>query len=227
MNAKTIDLHPQWLKHLQTEFDQDYMQSLAAFLRAEKAKGNIVYPETKKLFAALNGTPLESVRVVILGQDPYHGPNQAHGLSFSVLPGVKTPPSLRNIYKELAADLGCSIPTHGHLIEWANQGVLLLNAVLSVEQANAGSHQGKGWERFTDRVIDVINTECDNVVFMLWGAYAQKKGRTIDGDRHLVLTAPHPSPLSAHRGFLGCEHFSKTNDYLLSKQLPAIDWQIR
>ncbi len=226
MNNKTVELHAQWLEHLQPEFEQDYMQSLSAFLRNEKAQGKVIYPEGKNMFAALNTTLLDSVRVVILGQDPYHGPNQAHGLSFSVMPGVKTPPSLRNMYKELETDLGCQIPPHGHLVDWANQGVLLLNSVMSVERANAGSHQGKGWERFTDKVIDVINTQCDNVVFMLWGSYAQKKGGSIDRDKHLVLMAPHPSPLSAHRGFFGCRHFSKANDYLAAKKKPVINWQL-
>jgi len=227
MNAKMPDLHPQWFEHLRGEFEKDYMQSLLAFLRAEKAKGKVIFPHDKNMFAALNVTPLESVKVVILGQDPYHGPSQAHGLSFSVMPGVKIPPSLRNMYKELQTDLGCSIPAHGHLVEWASQGVLLLNAVLSVEQANAGSHQGKGWERFTDKVIELVNAECERVVFMLWGAYAQKKGSVIDRNRHLVLTAAHPSPLSAHRGFLGVGHFSKANTYLLANNKEAIDWQIR
>ena len=227
MNAKTVDLNPQWLEYLQAEFEQDYMRSLAEFLREEKANGKIIYPKGSDMFAALNSTPLDSVRVVILGQDPYHGPNQAHGLSFSVMPGVKTPPSLRNIYKELNSDLGCTIPSHGYLMDWATQGVLLLNAVLSVEQANAASHQGRGWERFTDKVIEVINARCSNVVFMLWGGYAQKKGSAINRQRHLVLSAPHPSPLSAHRGFLGCRHFSQANDYLIVKNGSTIDWQIK
>jgi len=227
MNTRTVELHPQWLNHLSAEFEQDYMLSLSEFLRAEKAHGKTIYPEGKNIFAALNTTPLDSVSVVILGQDPYHGPSQAHGLSFSVMPGVKIPPSLRNMYKELENDLACNIPQHGYLLDWATQGVLLLNAVLSVEQANAGSHQGKGWERFTDRVIEVINVQCKNVVFMLWGSYAQKKGNVIDRQRHIVLTAPHPSPLSAHRGFFGCGHFSKANEYLLAHNKPAIDWQIR
>lgn len=226
MDAKTAGLHSQWLEYLRAEFEQDYFQSLSAFLRSENSQGKVVFPEEKCRFAALNATPLESVSVVILGQDPYHGPNQAHGLSFSVMPGVKIPPSLRNMYKELQSDLGCGVPSHGHLTAWAEQGVLLLNAVLSVEQAIAGSHQGKGWERFTDKVIEVINGECDKVVFMLWGAYAQKKGRVIDRDRHLVLNAPHPSPLSAHRGFLGCGHFSQANNYLFANGKAPIDWQI-
>lgn len=227
MNKNTIDLHFQWLEYLQAEFEQDYMRSLASFLRAEKAQGKIIYPEGKNIFAALDATPPQSVRVVILGQDPYHGPNQAHGLSFSVKPEVKIPPSLRNIYKEIQSDLGLSIPTHGFLGNWASQGVLLLNAVLSVEHGRAASHQGRGWERFTDKVIEVINAHCDKVVFMLWGSYAQKKGSSIDQRKHLVLSAPHPSPLSAHRGFFGCRHFSKANDYLAQHHLPIIDWQIR
>jgi len=171
-------------------------------------------------------TPLSKVRIVVLGQDPYHGPNQAHGLSFSVLPGMPIPPSLKNIYKELHDDLGLHIPSHGHLEKWASQGVLLLNSVLTVEQGLAGSHQGKGWERFTDKVIKVVNEQRSNVVFMLWGAYAQKKGQVINADKHLVLTAPHPSPLSAHRGYLGCQHFSKANEYLNSHSYDSIDWQI-
>lgn len=227
MNLKAADLDTQWLEYLCSEFEQDYFRSLLAFLCLERQSGKIIYPPETSVFKALNVTPLASVRVVILGQDPYHGPNQAHGLSFSVMPGLKVPPSLRNIYKELQSDLGCDVPEHGHLTAWAEQGVLLLNAVLSVEHAEAGSHQGKGWERFTDKVIEVINSECDNVVFMLWGAYAQKKGKMIDRDKHLVLSAPHPSPLSAHRGFLGCGHFSKANDYLLIKHKSTIDWQVR
>ncbi len=227
MNPKTSNLHPDWLLHLCDEFEQDYMRELSSYLKAEKSQGKVIYPESKDMFAALNATPLSSVRLVILGQDPYHGPNQAHGLSFSVMPGVKVPPSLRNMYKELEADLACSIPSHGHLKSWADQGVLLLNAVLSVEQANAGSHQGKGWERFTDKVIELVNTQCSNVVFMLWGAYAQKKGESIDVTKHLVLKAPHPSPLSAHRGFFGCGHFSKANDYLTANGRQPIDWQVR
>jgi len=227
MNRKAIDLHPQWLQFLQSEFEHEYMQSLSAFLRAEKAQGKIIYPAGKNIFAALNATLLEDVRVVILGQDPYHGPNQAHGLSFSVPVGVRIPPSLQNIYKELNSDQGCDAPTHGNLQVWAERGVLLLNSVLSVEQSMAASHQGKGWERFTDKVINVINTQSSNVVFLLWGAYAQKKGVAIDRSKHLVLQAPHPSPLSAHRGFLGCGHFSKANQYLVDNGLSPIDWQIR
>jgi len=227
MIQKAIDLHPQWLDLLQNEFEQEYMRSLSAFLRAEKSLGKVIYPAGENMFAALNTTLLEDVRVVILGQDPYHGPNQAHGLSFSVPAGERIPPSLKNIYKELSTDLGCEFPTHGNLQAWAEGGVLLLNSVLSVEHAQAASHQGKGWERFTDQVINVINSQKNNVVFMLWGAYAQKKGASIDQSRHLVLQAPHPSPLSAHRGFLGCGHFSKANQYLVEHDQVPIDWQIR
>jgi len=169
---------------------------------------------------------LHDVKVVILGQDPYHQPNQAHGLCFSVLPGIKTPPSLVNIYKELQTDLGIERANHGYLETWATQGVLLLNAVLTVEDSNANAHQGKGWEQFTDKVISVVNEQCDNVVFLLWGGYAQKKGAVIDSQKHLVLKAPHPSPLSAHRGFLGCRHFSQANAYLEQHDKKNIDWQL-
>ena len=227
MTAREIKLSDTWLNELQTEFNAGYMQELSAFLRAEKQAGKQIYPSGDVIFAALNATPLEAVRVVILGQDPYHGPDQAHGLSFSVPPGVRVPPSLQNIYKELVSDVAITMPSHGNLTAWAEQGVLLLNAVLTVQAANAGSHQGRGWERFTDRVIDVINQRQQNVVFMLWGAYAQKKGQVIDRNRHLVLQAPHPSPLSAHRGFLGCRHFSQANAYLAQHGKAAIDWQIR
>lgn len=226
MTNRTINLSDAWLTHLQSEFDQDYMRKLSEFLRLEKASAQTVYPSGDRIFAALNTTALHDVRVVILGQDPYHGPNQAHGLSFSVPPGLAIPPSLKNIYKELASDLGVSLPSHGNLQAWAEQGVLLLNSVLTVRQGDAGSHQGKGWERFTDAVIQAVNAHQKNTVFLLWGAYAQKKGQIIDRDRHLVLHAPHPSPLSAHRGFLGCRHFSQTNTYLEQHGEKAIDWQI-
>jgi uracil-DNA glycosylase len=226
MPYRSLQLHPQWLDHLDVEFELDYMHQLAEFLAAEKAEGRVVYPPVETVFAALNATPLNSARVVILGQDPYHGANQAHGLSFSVPEGVPTPPSLKNIYKEIASDLGASIPTHGNLIQWANQGVLLLNSVLSVQEGRAASHQGKGWEQFTDKIIEILNRESENLVFMLWGAYAQKKGQSIDKQRHLVLSAAHPSPLSAHRGFLGCKHFSQANAYFQSLGQADIDWQI-
>lgn len=226
MSERNIDLHPSWLQYLEPEFKASYMQALSQFLREQKAEGKLVYPQGDKIFAALNVTPLDQVKVVILGQDPYHGPDQAHGLSFSVPPGIKVPPSLKNIYKELLTDLGLSIPAHGHLQAWAEQGVLLLNSVLTVEHSKAASHQGKGWETFTDKVISVLNDQAENIVFLLWGSYAQKKGAVIDRQKHLVLEAPHPSPLSAHRGFLGCKHFSQANHYLQQQGKAIIDWQI-
>jgi len=226
MNSRSVDLHEQWLAPLKSDFNAPYMQNLSAFLRAEKKAGKAIYPTGDKIFAALNSTPLESVKVVILGQDPYHGPNQAHGLSFSVPMGVAVPPSLKNIYKELNTDLGLPVPVHGNLSAWAEQGVLLLNSVLTVEHSLAASHQGRGWERFTDRIISIINEQRSSVAFLLWGAYAQKKGQVIDRSRHLVLRAPHPSPLSAHRGFLGCRHFSQANAYLENAGQQPINWQV-
>ena len=219
-----IKLDPSWLRVLGDEFDKPYMVQLKAFLRAEKQAGKIIYPAGDNWFNALNSTPFDKVKVVILGQDPYHGPGQAHGLCFSVLPGVPAPPSLVNIYKELATDLNVPISRHGYLEHWAEQGVLLLNAVLTVQHANANSHQGRGWESFTDSCIEHLNRERENLVFLLWGSYAQKKGQLIDRKKHLVLEAPHPSPLSAHRGFLGCKHFSKTNHYLQQHGQQPIDW---
>jgi len=226
MNDREIRLSGSWLEHLKSEFEEPYMQELSRFLRAEKSNGKVIFPHGQNIFAALNTTPLDAVKVVIIGQDPYHGAGQAHGLSFSVPKGVAVPPSLKNIYKELIADIGIQQPQHGNLEAWAQQGVLLLNAVLTVEQANAGSHQGKGWERFTDRVIEVVNQQSEHVVFLLWGSYAQKKGASIDHARHAVLQAPHPSPLSAHRGYFGSAHFSKANDYLTANQKTPIDWQV-
>lgn len=223
---KSGSLIPEWERVLGSEFEQDYMRDLRQFLGHEKAQGKVIYPPGAEIFSALNHTPPDKVKVVILGQDPYHGPGQAHGLCFSVQPGVKVPPSLVNIYKELAADIGITIPNHGTLTAWADQGVLLLNATLTVEAAQAGSHQGKGWERFTDQVVEYISREHENVVFLLWGSYAQKKGQVVDTRKHLVLKAPHPSPLSAHRGFLGCRHFSQTNDYLVKAGKVPIDWQV-
>lgn len=217
---------PAWQAELADQFEQPYMLELKEFLRQEKDLKKIIYPRSESWFHALEATPLDQVKVVILGQDPYHQPNQAHGLCFSVLPGVKIPPSLVNIYKELNSDLGIQPVAHGYLESWANQGVLLLNSVLTVEQSNAASHQGKGWEQFTDEVIRVVNERCSNVVFMLWGSYAQKKGACIDQSRHLVLKAPHPSPLSAHRGFLGCRHFSQANAYLEQTGRTAIQWRL-
>ncbi len=222
----TIKLHPSWLTVLEEEFSKPYMATLKAFLEAQKQQGTVVYPAASNWFAAFNHTPFDQVKVVILGQDPYHGKGQAHGLCFSVLPDIDIPPSLRNIYKELQADLAIPIADHGCLSHWADQGVLLLNATLTVEHGNAGAHQGKGWEEFTDCAIRALNDKCEGLVFMLWGSYAQKKGAFIDARRHLVLKAPHPSPLSAHRGFLGCGHFSKANGYLESRGVQPIDWQL-
>ncbi len=221
-----IQLEASWLERLQAEFEQPYMQSLKQFLRAEKAAGKVIFPPGREMFAAFDHTPVEQVRVVILGQDPYHGPRQAHGLCFSVRPGVALPPSLVNIYKELEQDLGIAPASHGCLTHWADQGVLLLNSVLSVERGDAASHQGKGWEQFTDRAIEIVNRDCEHVVFMLWGSYAQRKGAVIDDQRHCVLRAPHPSPLSAHRGFFGCRHFSQANTYLEQHGRSAVDWQL-
>jgi uracil-DNA glycosylase len=221
-----IKLVPSWLRVLGDEFDKPYMTQLREFLRAEKRAGKTIYPSGDNWFNALNSTPFDTVKVVVLGQDPYHGPGQAHGLCFSVLPGVPTPPSLVNIFKELNTDLGIPISRHGYLQHWAEQGVLLLNAVLTVQHGNANSHQGRGWETFTDRCIEQLNREREGLVFLLWGSYAQKKGQLIDRDKHRVFEAPHPSPLSAHRGFLGCRHFSKTNDYLRERGSEPIDWAL-
>lgn len=225
-DSKPIKLHASWLEQLEGEFEQGYMQSLRQFLRERLAAGATIYPRPGEWFHALDATPFDQVKVVILGQDPYHGPDQAHGLCFSVKPPVPPPPSLVNIYKELQADLALPIPGHGCLEHWAGQGVLLLNSVLTVEQGQAAAHQGKGWERFTDAVIERINRGREGVVFMLWGAYAQKKGQLVDVKKHCVLRAPHPSPLSAHRGFLGCGHFSKANTYLQAQGLAPIDWSL-
>lgn len=224
--SKTIDLHPSWLVHLAGEFEQPYMKHLKAFLLAEKKQGKVIYPASKNIFSAFNSAPLDQVRAVILGQDPYHGPNQAHGLCFSVQPGVPSPPSLQNIFKELRRDLGFDIPSHGCLQSWANQGVLLLNATLTVEHAKAGSHQGQGWETFTDKAIQLVNEQCNGVVFLLWGSYAQKKTGFIDSRKHLIIKAPHPSPLSAHRGFIGCGHFSAVNNHLARLGRSPIDWRL-
>ena len=226
MTERAVQLKPDWLDALQGEFAQPYMQQLRDFLQAEKAAGKAIFPPGALIFNALNSTPLDKVRVVIIGQDPYHGPGQAHGLSFSVPPGGRTPPSLRNIFKEINRDLGLPIPQHGCLQSWAEQGVLLLNAVLTVEQGQAGSHARRGWERFTSRVIELVNERCEHCVFLLWGSYAQRKGEQIDRTRHCVLTSVHPSPLSAHRGFIGNGHFSAANDYLVSNGLAPIDWSL-
>ena len=224
--SREIKLESSWREKLQAEFDSSYMEVLRDFLREQKASGKTIYPAGNEIFAALNSTPFDAVKVVILGQDPYHGPGQAHGLCFSVREGVQTPPSLKNIYKELAADVDFVPPKHGCLNEWAEQGVLLLNSVLTVEAGLAASHQGKGWESFTDSVVSHLNNDAENIVFILWGSYAQKKGAMIDRARHLVLQSPHPSPLSASRGFFGNHHFSKANQYLLAHNKKAIDWQL-
>mgnify|MGYP000217418233 CR=1 FL=1 len=223
-NEKLGSLSDSWQQVLGDQFELPYLKDLGAFLGREKQAGKVIYPPGADMFNALNHTPFEKVKVVILGQDPYHGPHQAHGFCFSVQPGVSVPPSLKNIYKELSSDLGMNIPNHGFLSTWADQGVLLLNAVLSVEQAKAGAHQGKGWEIFTDRVIQVLNEQRAGIVFLLWGSYAQKKGQFIDRSKHCVITAPHPSPLSAYRGFFGSKVFSKTNDYLQASGQTEIKW---
>lgn len=223
---RQIKLRSEWLSLLETEFQDAYMQELSAFLRQRKEAGARLYPPSQQIFAALETTPPEEVKVVILGQDPYHNPGQAHGLCFSVERDVAIPPSLRNIYQELKTDLGIDPAPHGDLHRWAEQGVLLLNSVLTVEHKQPASHQKKGWERFTDRVVEIISASDRPRVFMLWGSYAQRKGAAIDSTKHLVLKAPHPSPLSAHRGFLGCEHFSQANTFLESSQQQPIDWAV-
>ncbi|MBT4161849.1 MAG: uracil-DNA glycosylase [Gammaproteobacteria bacterium] len=225
---RTIELEPTWLEQLNTEFEKPYMQSLREFLTSEKSKGKVIFPAGSEYFNALNTTAYDDVKVVILGQDPYHGPGQAHGLCFSVREGVRLPPSLVNIYKEIQSDLGLSPEDfkHGCLESWASQGVLLLNSVLTVERSSAASHQGKGWETFTDKVIESLSNRDKPCVFLLWGSYAQKKGSVIDRSRHRVLTAPHPSPLSAHRGFFGCRHFSECNRLLEELGETPIDWRV-
>lgn len=218
-----VKIEESWKEILGTTFDQPYFQNLVAFVKDEYSKGK-VFPPGKDIFNAFDYCPVDQVKVVILGQDPYHGDGQAHGLSFSVKPGVPFPPSLMNIFKEIKADLGKDMPPNGDLSRWAKQGVFLLNATLTVRAHQAGSHQKKGWEEFTDSVIRSVSQEKEDVVFLLWGAYAQKKADLIDSNKHLILKAPHPSPLSAHRGFLGCKHFSKANEYLTSKGIDPIVW---
>lgn len=226
VSKPAIQIEPEWLDQLQPEFEQPYMQELRAFLKHEYAQGKVIYPLKKEYFAAFNSTPFSDVKVVILGQDPYHGPGQAHGLCFSVRKGIARPPSLQNIFKEIERDLGMKMSNTGDLTPWAQQGVLLLNATLTVEAGQAGSHQGKGWESFTDAAIRLLGQKRRHLVFVLWGSYAQKKGELIDSSHHLILKAPHPSPLSAHRGFLGCGHFSKINQYLRAQDIEPIDWQL-
>ncbi|MCC4788188.1 uracil-DNA glycosylase [Vibrio splendidus] len=216
-----------WESIINDERDKEYFQNVLAFVEQQRNSGKTIYPPQEQVFSAFDMTPFESVRVVILGQDPYHGANQAHGLAFSVLPGVKIPPSLRNMYKELVQDIdGFEIPSHGYLDTWASQGVLMLNTVLTVEEAKAHSHAKCGWETFTDAIIAELNQRSEPIIFLLWGAHAQKKGQAIDADKHHVLTAPHPSPLSAHRGFFGCQHFSATNKLLSSMDQQPIDWRL-
>lgn len=216
-----------WAELLEIEQRKTYFQSVLAHVEQEREAGKVIYPPQADVFNALMSTALDQVKVVVLGQDPYHGPNQAHGLSFSVLPKVKIPPSLVNIYKELATDIdGFSIPQHGYLQRWAEQGVLLLNTVLTVEQGKAHSHAKIGWETFTDNIIQVLNDETQATVFLLWGSHAQKKGMAIDRHKHHVLTAPHPSPLSAYKGFFGCQHFSQTNQFLQKHAKQPINWQV-
>lgn len=226
MSGSDVRLEESWKEALGSEFSSPYMLELKTFLMAEKAAGKRIFPRGPDYFRALDLTPIDRVRVVILGQDPYHGAGQAHGLCFSVQPGVRIPPSLVNIYKELQSDLGIPPARHGFLESWAQQGVLLLNSVLTVEEARAASHQGRGWERFTDQVIRVVNERVEHCVFLLWGSYAQKKASFVDRDRHLVLKSPHPSPLSAHQGFLGCRHFSQANDWLDKMGRGRINWQL-
>lgn len=226
MNESRIKLEPSWKERIGAYLERPDMQALSAFLRAEKQKGKVIFPPGPEIFAAFDHTPFDQVRVVILGQDPYHGPGQAHGLCFSVRPGVPPPPSLQNIFKEIQRDLNIAPPDHGCLTPWAQRGVLLLNAVLTVERGLAASHQGKGWEGFTDAAIDALNREREGLVFLLWGSYAQRKGQLIDGRRHCILRSVHPSPLSAHRGFLGCGHFSAANRYLEAHGQAPIDWSL-
>jgi len=225
---RQLALHPSWQAVLGSEFEAPYMVKLREFLQSQKRARKVIYPPGKEMFAALNTTAFDQVKVVIIGQDPYHGPDQAHGLSFSVRPGIALPPSLVNIFQEVNDDLATGEQrlnsSSGCLDGWAEQGVLLLNSVLSVEHSRAGSHQGKGWERFTDACVAQLNDKRDNLVFLLWGAYAQKKGSIVDENRHCVLRAPHPSPLAAYRGFFGCRHFSKANNYLAQHRIQPIDW---
>ena len=226
MPEDRIKLEPGWKSRIGDYLQREDMRALSAFLRERKARGARVFPPGPEIFAAFDATAFDAVKVVVQGQDPYHGAGQAHGLCFSVRPGVPVPPSLDNIFKELGRDLGQPRPDHGCLLPWARRGVLLLNAVLTVEEGRAGAHQGKGWEGFTDHVVDMLNREREGLVFLLWGSYAQAKGKVIDPRRHRVLKAPHPSPLSAHRGFIGCGHFSAANEYLARQGQGPVDWSL-
>ena len=218
-----VKIEKSWQEVLQVEFDKPYFESLVSFVKQEYAS-NTIFPPAGQIFNAFNTCPFNNVKVVILGQDPYHGPGQAHGLCFSVNDGIQFPPSLQNIFKEITSDLGIPAPKTGNLTRWAEQGVLLLNATLTVRASQAGSHQGRGWEEFTDAVIKTISEKAENVVFILWGSYAIKKKSLINSSKHCILTAPHPSPLSSYRGFFGCKHFSQTNTYLTSKGKTPIEW---
>lgn len=218
-----VKIEKSWQEVLQTEFDKPYFENLVGFVKQEYAS-NTIFPPAGQIFNAFNTCPFNNIKVVILGQDPYHGPGQAHGLCFSVNDGIQFPPSLQNIFKEITSDLGIPAPKTGNLTRWAEQGVLLLNATLTVRASQAGSHQGKGWEEFTDAVIKTISEKAENVVFILWGSYAIKKKSLINASKHCILTAPHPSPLSSYRGFFGCKHFSQTNTYLTSKGKTPIEW---
>lgn len=224
--VKQVQLEKSWMSKLEPEFKKSYMLDLKSFLKKQKDAKKIIYPKGSEFFTALNLTPLDKVKVVIIGQDPYHGPGQAHGLSFSVRNGVRFPPSLQNIFKELKEDLGIPTPKTGDLTHWAEQGVLLLNAVLTVEEGKAAAHQGKGWELFTDRVISILNENREHIVYILWGSYAQKKAAFVDRQKNLVIESPHPSPLSAHRGFFGSKPFSKVNEYLRQHNIKEIDWSL-
>ncbi len=221
-----IKLSPSWLNVLKQEFSSDYMTQLKAFLKTELQAGKQIFPIPKNYFAALDATPFENVKVVILGQDPYHGPGQAHGLCFSVQDGVRPPPSLINIFKELHADVGCAIPRSGNLTAWAKQGVLMLNSVLTVESGKPASHEKRGWEIFTDKIIQAVNERAEHVVFFLWGSHAQKKAAIVDRRKHLIIESPHPSPLSAHRGFLGSRPFTQANSYLVANGREPIQWDL-
>ncbi len=224
ISAMSFAIAPSWAEKIGPELKKPYMTALSTFLQERERAGGVIYPPRGEILNALALTPFDAVRVVIIGQDPYHGAGQAHGLSFSVKRGVRIPPSLRNIYKEIESDFGVTMPAHGDLTNWARQGVLLLNATLTVEEGQAGAHQNKGWEKFTDAIIRAVNDNHEHVVFMLWGAYAQKKGMFINRDKHMVLESVHPSPLSARRGFIGCRHFSRANDYLIAHDRLPVAW---
>ena len=221
-----VSIEASWKEKLANEFAAEYMANLSQFLRGEKAAGKLIYPAGVDIFSAFNLTPFNAVKVVILGQDPYHGPDQAHGLSFSVRHGISPPPSLQNIYKEMSTDLGTPTPGHGNLETWAKQGALMLNSILTVEHGKAGAHAGKGWERFTDAAIDQLNSARDHLVFVLWGKKAQQKGSRVNPQRHRIITSAHPSPLSAYNGFFGSKPFSKANDYLANHKISPINWSL-